>query len=451
MRYHLIAHHHLLSDASRYPLWREALARQRVEIAAIYDLAEPDWAARVQRAFQPDDRVLALGGDGTQSSVAHQCVEHGWPLAILPAGTANDFARALEVPTQADAACRLLKHGQLQRIDVGRLNGRLFLNVAHIGLGAQVALSVGRQHKRLWGPFSYLWQLLRIVSGRRRFWARIETDGRQIYGRWLEIALANGPSFGGGHLVDGAGHGTGALTLVAIRARPLPKVLLAWVMARIGRPMDRKLVRIEHVQQCKIQTRRRMKMTADGERFGKTPAEFAIEPQRLDVLCPLTEETGQQREGKAEVNVLDQQHDVMLYGISGRGFELAERYRDLAGLDALPATMAEELQQLALERERLMEAFGEEVVQEGGLPKAGNPDREFIESLADRWLSTLSGPQAAFNRLREAEQLWLDDIVVLSQEQWSEPLTQLLIELSQHGHHCQARLQKLGDQCAPLS
>lgn len=143
--------------------------------------------------------------------------------------------------------------------------------------------------------------------------------------------------------------------------------------------------------------------------------------------------------------MLDQQHDVMLYAISGRGSELADRFHDLAGLDTLTPAVAEELQQLASERQLLLEAFGQEVVVEGGLPKAGNPDREFVESLADRWLSSLTGSSTAFKRLQQAEQEWLDDIVVLSAESWSEPLTQLLISLSQHGHHCQQRLAWMAD------
>ncbi|MEH6472041.1 MAG: hypothetical protein V7752_12400 [Halopseudomonas sp.] len=145
--------------------------------------------------------------------------------------------------------------------------------------------------------------------------------------------------------------------------------------------------------------------------------------------------------------MLDQQHDVMLYGISAHGVELADRYRDLAGLDTMPPALAQELQQLADERERLMDAFRQEVLTEGGLPKAGNPDREFIESLADRWLSSLNGLRVVFERLQQAEQVWLDDIVTLSREEWPAPLAELLISLSSHGHRCQERLNWMADHC----
>lgn len=288
MVYHLVTHRHLLNDPARYPRWRDALSSQGVRIEGVLDLSQPDWSRALAEQMGEGDRVLALGGDGTVSSVAHVCVEHDWPLALLPAGTANDFARSLGIPTQPDQACRMLLHGQMQRVDIGRLNGRLFLNVSHIGLGAEVAWSLHRGYKQFWGAFSYLRRLIKVVSGKRRFSARIEADGKVLVGRWLEIALANGPSFGGGHRIDGAGFDTGSLTLVAIRARPIPKVLLAWLMARLGHPLDRKLVRVEHVQQCRVATRRRLRMTADGERFGHTPAHYQIEPQALQVLMPLT-------------------------------------------------------------------------------------------------------------------------------------------------------------------
>lgn len=286
MIYHLVAHHALLSSAQRYPQWHDALQRHGIPLGGVFDLAQPGWKKALLQQFQPGDRVLALGGDGTLNAVADLCVEHDLPLALLPAGTANDFARALNIPSHPDLACQLLQSGELRALDVGRLNGRIFLNVAHIGLGAEVTWSLGHEHKRLWGGYSYLRQLLKIISGRRRFSARIEADGRTLQGRWLEIAVANGPCFGGGHRIDGAGYTTGSLTLVAIRARPVAKVLLAWLAARLGRPLDRKLVRVEHVRRCRVITRRRLKVTADGERFGRTPVDFNIESQVLRVLTP---------------------------------------------------------------------------------------------------------------------------------------------------------------------
>ncbi|MFT5721493.1 MAG: diacylglycerol kinase (ATP), partial [Motiliproteus sp.] len=264
MIYHLVAHEQLLSSPQRFPLWRDALQRQGIRLGGIFDLTQPGWQEALCQQFASGDRVLALGGDGTLNAVAELCVEHDWPLALLPAGTANDFARALNIPCHPDLACELLHRGTLRPLDVGRLNGRVFLNVAHIGLGAEVTWSLGHEHKRFWGGYSYLRQLLKIISGRRRFSARIEADGRVIQGRWLEIAVANGPRFGGGHRIDGAGFMTGSLTLVAIRARPLARVLLAWLAARLGRPLDRKLLRVESVRQCRIVTRRPLRVTADG-------------------------------------------------------------------------------------------------------------------------------------------------------------------------------------------
>ncbi len=451
MIYHLVSHQQLLSNPQRYNRWRDALERHAISLAGVFDLTQPGWQGALLRVMNPDDRVLVLGGDGTLNAVAQLCVEHDWPLALLPAGTANDCARSLGIPSDPDQACLLLGAGRLRPLDVGRLNGRVFLNVAHIGLGAEVAWSLGREHKRFWGGYSYLRQLLKIIAGRRRFSARIEADGEVFYGRWLEIALANGPYFGGGHQIDGAGFNTAALTLVAVRARPLAKVLLAWLAARLGRPLDRKLVRVELLQQCRIVTRRRLRVTADGERFGHTPVAFQIEPRALRVLTPARAgaalfriNSKQQQEDRS---VLDQQHDVMLYGISGRGLELADRYRDLAGLDALAQPIADELRQLASEREQLLEAFRQEVLSEGGLPKAGNPDREFIASLADRWLGSLQGIPTAFQRLQQAEQTWLEDIVRLSHEQWTAPMTELLISLSRHGHRSQERLSWMADHC----
>ncbi|MFT6915534.1 MAG: hypothetical protein ACJAWL_001843 [Motiliproteus sp.] len=145
--------------------------------------------------------------------------------------------------------------------------------------------------------------------------------------------------------------------------------------------------------------------------------------------------------------MLDPEQNVMLYATSAHGMELVERYRDLASWAALAPPLAEELRQLASERERLMDAFRQEVLSEGGRPKAGDPDREFIDSLADRWWSSLSGLPAAFARLQQAEQVWLDDILLLSHQDWSAPLAELLISLSLHGHRSQEQLSWIADHC----
>ncbi|WP_207063445.1 hypothetical protein [Motiliproteus sp. SC1-56] len=148
--------------------------------------------------------------------------------------------------------------------------------------------------------------------------------------------------------------------------------------------------------------------------------------------------------------MIDHEHNVRLYGISSRGFELAERYHDGAALDHLPDSLQHALGEVARERENLMEHFRETVLQEGGLPKAGNPEREWLETLVDRWYKSLAGAESVVHRLLTADAEWLHEIdAVEAANDWPEPLKQDLAALGAHARQCRQRLLQLVPGAAP--
>src|SRR5215218_11251686 len=86
-------------------------------------------------AWAPD-RIAVAGGDGTIGAVAELAGRLGVPLAVIPMGTANDFARNAELPLEVEAACVLAATGEaLRPLELGRLaDDRPFVNVASAGL-----------------------------------------------------------------------------------------------------------------------------------------------------------------------------------------------------------------------------------------------------------------------------------------------------------------------------
>ncbi|WP_207063444.1 diacylglycerol kinase family protein [Motiliproteus sp. SC1-56] len=292
MTRYLITNPGLCNDLARLAPWLEQLRAAGIHFEGPYHLDQCEWQAQLE----PADCLLALGGDGTVSAVARHCVSSGALLAILPAGTANDFARSLGIV--AASAVALLAEGEESRVDVGRLDGLLFLNVTHIGLGAEVSLYLTGQEKRRWGPWSYLRELLRRLVKRRGFKGKLRFDGSSLYGRWLEIAIANGPCFGGGHRIEQADLRNGKLTLVALRERPLRQLALAVFPARLGLSTSPKLLRVEQVEQVEIKTQRRhLAVSADGEALPHVPHLCYVEPGALRVLCPRSSATLTPRRG----------------------------------------------------------------------------------------------------------------------------------------------------------
>jgi diacylglycerol kinase family enzyme len=91
------------------------------------------------------DAVVAGGGDGSVSAVASVLVGTDVPLGVLPLGTLNHFARDLGMPTDLAEAVATVAAGEVRRVDVGEVNGQVFLNNSSIGLYPRMVLDRDRQ------------------------------------------------------------------------------------------------------------------------------------------------------------------------------------------------------------------------------------------------------------------------------------------------------------------
>src|SRR5689334_21433030 len=141
--------------------FRAAGAEPRLLVANGSGLAE---LARKAMLEEPR-RIVAAGGDGTVSAVASALAGSGVPLAVLPLGTLNHFARDLGIPAELDAALRVAVDGRVREVDVGEVNGRVFVNNSSIGLYAamvhrrerqQRRFGRGKWHAMLWAAFNAL-------------------------------------------------------------------------------------------------------------------------------------------------------------------------------------------------------------------------------------------------------------------------------------------------------
>jgi len=93
--------------------------------------------------------VVAAGGDGTVSAVASQLAGTDTVLGVLPMGTLNHFAKDIGMPLELDAALDVLARGRIAHVDVGEVNGRVFINNSSIGIYPDIVLDRERQRRRL--------------------------------------------------------------------------------------------------------------------------------------------------------------------------------------------------------------------------------------------------------------------------------------------------------------
>lgn len=234
------------------------------------------------------DLIVVGGGDGTLSRAAPSVLQSGLPLGVLPMGNANDLARTLGIPKAIVDACKIIANGHRRRIDLGRVNGKPFFNVASLGLSAKVADQLNGSIKRRWGVLSYVscaWSALHSAS---HFDARVICDDKCENIRSMQIAVGNGRHYGGGMtIVDDADIDDGRLDLYSLSPQKWWRLVLLLPVLRRGTVRQADNIHVLHGQAISIHTARSMPVNVDGEIVTRTPADFTVEPAALEVFAPM--------------------------------------------------------------------------------------------------------------------------------------------------------------------
>jgi len=255
---------------------------------ALVDLPGHDPRALAQAAAEhPEaDLLIVGGGDGTMNAAADGVIESGLPLGILPLGTANDLARTLGLPTDLAAAANVIVAGRTQPIDLGRINGKPFFNVASMGLSTDVARAMAGETKRRWGVLGYPIAFWRASQRRRSFRADIRCDQERRRLHSIQIWVGNGRHFGGGMTVAAdAAIDDGLLDLVSLAPRGFWQLILTSPLLRWGHHGDER-VRHWRGTEIEIHTHRTMPVNTDGELTTQTPARIEVVPKAIRVFVP---------------------------------------------------------------------------------------------------------------------------------------------------------------------
>ena len=235
------------------------------------------------------DRIVIGGGDGTISAALAELLQLNKPLAVLPLGTANDFARTLGVPADAIEAAEVALSGHEHRIDVGKVNGRPFINVASIGLAAKVTEEQSRRLKQRWRVLSYLISLWRAAWAARPFYLEIDLDGASAWsGAVYQVSVGNGRFHGGGLTVsDDATIDDGKFDLYLVCPGAVWQLLAAATHLKFGFAKP-DLVKRGSATQVTLRTATPRPINVDGELDATTPATFELIPAALTVIVPRT-------------------------------------------------------------------------------------------------------------------------------------------------------------------
>jgi diacylglycerol kinase (ATP) len=233
------------------------------------------------------DLVILGGGDGTMNFAAPALVESGLPLAILPLGTANDLARSLNLPLDPLEAARFIPTAEARPVDLGRVNGHYYFNVASIGFSAELAGELTAKAKKTFGVLGYAVAAIRVLRRVRPFTVTIEHDGTVEKVTTIQVSVGNGRHYGGGMTVaESAAVDDGKLDFYSLEINHWWRLLALLPALRRGTHGRAADVRAFHAQEIRISTRRPRPVNTDGELTTHTPAHFKVCPKILQVFAP---------------------------------------------------------------------------------------------------------------------------------------------------------------------
>lgn len=230
--------------------------------------------------------LVAGGGDGTLKLVAEALARtrSDASLALMPLGTANDFARAAGIPADPAEALALLDT-PAQPIDLIEADGEMFLNMATGGFGSQVTANTSSELKRVLGGTAYLLTGLTRFAEVRSAYGRFEGPDFEWEGEFLAMGIGNGRQAGGGHvLCPNAVVNDGMLDLTIL---PTPQDLMgtlgSWFSG--GFASEDLFIRTR-LPWVEVSASEGVDMNLDGEPMHSTKVRFVVRSAALSVHLP---------------------------------------------------------------------------------------------------------------------------------------------------------------------
>ena len=232
-------------------------------------------------------RLIAGGGDGTLNEVATALIDSqgAASLALLPLGSANDFARAAQIPLEPAAALDLLAV-EATPIDLGMANERLFVNMATGGFGSLVTANTSEELKKVLGGGAYLLTGITRFAEVRSAFGRFHGPDFDWQGDFLALGIGNGRQAGGGHaLCPNATITDGLLDLCLI---PAPQDVGETLRVLLGGGMlglDAVAI-TARLPWLEVEAPEGLDLNLDGEPLHSTRVRFAVRRQALRLHLP---------------------------------------------------------------------------------------------------------------------------------------------------------------------
>lgn len=237
------------------------------------------------------DRIICCGGDGTLDEVVFGVMEtvNKLPIGYIPAGSTNDYARSLNIPSNMLKAAKVAVGDNLFRSDIGSLNDAFFVYVAAFGVFTEVTYATPQNMKNTLGHSAYLLEAIKSLPSIKSYHCRIIWEEGSIEGDFIYGMVTNSISVGGFKGITGQ-HiylDDGYAEVTFVRAPASPIELNESVLALIDRRIESPNLISFKTSHIRIESEEPISWTRDGEYGGThTTADITIHPQALEIFVP---------------------------------------------------------------------------------------------------------------------------------------------------------------------
>ena len=262
----------------------ECLEQAGYEASAYATTPEPDSAKNeARRAGESGfDLVVAAGGDGTINEVVNGIapLENRPKMAIIPAGTTNDYARALKIPRgNIKAAAEVIIKNQTVKMDIGQTDCDYFINIAAGGHLTELTYEVPSELKSIFGYLAYLVKGAELLPQIKPIKMHLEYDGGEYQGNASMFFLALTNSVGGfEQIVPDAKLDDGNFTLIIVKTANILEILhLIGLVLNGGKHVDDPRIIYAKTSYLKVHTPedgKQLMINLDGEYGGDAPMTF---------------------------------------------------------------------------------------------------------------------------------------------------------------------------------
>ncbi|GAA0409820.1 diacylglycerol kinase [Paenibacillus motobuensis] len=243
-------------------------------------------AESVQRGY---DILIAAGGDGTLNEVVNGMAGYDDlpPLGIFPLGTTNDFARAMKIPKRWEDFCDLVIENKMRPIDIGKVNGRHFINIAGGGSLTELTYEVPSRLKTMIGQLAYYMKGIEKMINLSPTELVIRAEGiGEVEGEFMMFLIANSNSVGGfERLAPDARIDDGLLDVIAVKKCNLAEFIRLVTMALRGDHFNDPRIMYFKTERMEVTSPGHVLLNLDGELGGELPGVFEILPRHLHIFA----------------------------------------------------------------------------------------------------------------------------------------------------------------------